>query len=61
MTTKIKNISHRYDINRPRSRHRCKYGKYIICLTMMMLKHLSSNTEATFEAQFKRKLSNTDA
>ena len=28
---------------------------------MMMLKHLSSNTEATFEAQFKRKLSNTDA
>ena len=25
---KMKNKSHRYDINRPKSRHEHKYGKY---------------------------------
>ena len=37
---------YRYDINRPRSRHGYKYGKYKKCLSMMMLacirQHLSS-------------------
>ena len=33
---KMKNRSHRYDINRPRSRHEHKYGKYE-GLNMMML------------------------
>ena len=28
---------HRYDTNRPRSRHGHKYGKYKKCLSMMML------------------------
>ena len=37
MAMKMKNISHRYDINRPRSRHGHKYSKYIMYLTMMML------------------------
>ena len=32
----IKNRSHRYDINRPRSRHGHKYTKYKMCLSMMM-------------------------
>ena len=37
---------HRYDINRPRSRHEHKYSKYKKCLNMMMLirikQHLSN-------------------
>ena len=36
MTLKMKNRSHRYAINRPRSRHGHKYTKYKICLTIMM-------------------------
>ena len=32
------NRSHRYDINRPRSRSGYKYNKYKKCLGMMMLK-----------------------
>ena len=34
---KMKNRSHRYDINRPRSRHGQKYGKYKKSLSMMVL------------------------
>ena len=41
-----KNGSHRYDINRPRSAHGHKYGKYKKCLIMIMLictkQHLSN-------------------
>ena len=37
MKMKLKNRSHRYDINRPRSRHGRRYSKYIKCITMMML------------------------
>ena len=33
----MKNRSHRYDINRPRSRHGHKYSKYKNGLVMMML------------------------
>ena len=36
MKIKMKNRSHRYDINRPRSRHGHKYGTYKKYLTMMM-------------------------
>ena len=43
---KMKNRSHRYVINRPRSRHRRKYSKYKKCLSIMMRicikQHLSS-------------------
>ena len=45
MKMKMKNRSHRYDINRPRSRHGHKCSKYKKCLNMMMLlgikQHLS--------------------
>ena len=34
---KMKNRSHRYDINKPRSRHEDKYTEYKKCLSMMML------------------------
>ena len=34
---KKKNRSHRYDTNRPRSRHGHKYSKYKTCLSMIML------------------------
>ena len=37
MKMKMKNKSHRYDINRPTSRHGHKYSKYKKCLGMMML------------------------
>ena len=37
MKIKMKNRSHRYDINRPRSRHGHKYREYKMCLNMIML------------------------
>ena len=37
MMMKMKNISHRYDINRPKSRHGCKYSENKKCLSMMIL------------------------
>ena len=49
MKMKIKNRSHRYDINRPRSRYGHKYSRYKKCVSMMMLiciKHHLSKTEA---------------
>ena len=42
----MKNRSHRYDMNKPRSRHGHKYSKNKKCLTVMMLicikQHLSN-------------------
>ena len=37
MKMKMKSRSHRYDINRPESRHGYRYIKYEKCLPMMML------------------------
>ena len=37
MKMKMKNRSHRYDINRPKSRHGHKYNKYKNCLSMMII------------------------
>ena len=37
MMLKMKNGSHRYDINRPRPRHGHKYTKHILCLGIKML------------------------
>ena len=34
---KMKNRSHRYDINRPRLRHGHNYSKYKLCLSVMMV------------------------
>ena len=56
---KIKSRPHRYGINRPRSSH--KYTKCKKCLSMMMRIYVLSNTQATYEAQFMKKLSNTEA
>ena len=46
MKMKMTNRSHRYEINRPRSRHVHRYIKYKKCLTIMMLicikQHLSN-------------------
>ena len=46
MKMKMKSRSHRYDINRPISRHEHKHSKYNKCLTMMKLicikQHLSN-------------------
>ena len=46
MKMKMKNRSHRYDINRPRSRHGCKCSKHKKCLIITMLtcikQHLSN-------------------
>ena len=49
----MKNRSHRYDINRTRSRHDYKYTKYKMYLSMMMI--MCNN-----EAELITKLSNTD-
>ena len=43
MKMKMRNRSHRSDINRPMSRYRQKYSKYK-CLGMMILKRHLSNT-----------------
>ena len=50
MEIKMKNKSHRYDINRSRPRHGHKYCKFKNCLSVIIL-----------EAQFKKKLSSTEA
>ena len=36
MRLKMKNRSHRYDINRLRLKHGQKYTKYITCLSIMI-------------------------
>ena len=36
----MKNRSHRYDINRPKSRHKRKYSKYIIMMPIFIKQHL---------------------
>ena len=36
MKIKMKNRSHRYNINRPKPKHRNKYAKYKRCISMMM-------------------------
>ena len=50
---KTNNISHRYDINRPRLGHGHKYSKYKKCLSMMMLicikQHLSNIWGSVYE------------
>ena len=40
---KMKSISHRHDMNRPRSRNEQKYSKYKKCLHMMMLKYVKQH------------------
>ena len=56
----MKNRSHRYNINRPSSRHGHKYRRYRKCLSMMMLicikQHLSNSWSSIHEKQ-----SNTEA
>ena len=54
---KIENRSHKYDINRPSSKHGHKYSKYKKCLNMMMLmcikQHLS-NIWGSFQEKVKQ-------
>ena len=57
---KMKNRSHRYDINRPRPRHGQRYTKYKMYLSIMMVICIKQH-QATFEAQFMKRLSNTEA
>ena len=57
MRLKMKNRSHRCDINRPRPRHGHKYNKYKMCHGKMFICVLS-NTQVTFEAQFMNRVSN---
>ena len=44
---------HRYDINRPRSRHRDKYAKYKMCLAKILVicirQHLSNFRSTIYE------------
>ena len=46
MRLRVKNRSHRYDINRLRTRHGHKYTKYKMCLSVVMVicinQHLSN-------------------
>ena len=60
MKVKIKNRSHRYDINRPKSRQGHKFSIYNKCLTMILLTCIKQR-QTTFEAQFMKKFSNTEA
>ena len=50
---KMKNRSHRYDLNRPRPRYRHRYTKYKIYLSMMMVicikQHLSNIWSSIYE------------
>ena len=57
MKMKIKTISHRYDVNRPRKRHGHRYSKYKRCLCMMMLiciKQHVSNVWSSIQEKVKQ-------
>ena len=60
MKMKTKNRSHRHDINRPRPRHGHRYSKYRKCLSMTMLICIMQPL-SKFVAQFRNKLSSTEA
>ena len=55
----MKNRSHRYDINRRRSRQGRQNSEYKRCLSIISL-YVLSNGLAKFEAQFMKKLSSTE-
>ena len=57
---KMKNGSHRYDINRTRPRHGYEYTN-IKCVSVWWCLCSVSYTLATSEAEFLKNLSNTDA
>ena len=57
---KMKKRSRRYDVNKPMAKHGHKYTKYKECLSVMMRLYALSNISATFEAPFRKKLSNTE-
>ena len=57
--TEMKNRSHRYDITRPRPRHGHKYAIYNMSQFNMTI--CINQQYATFEAQFMKNLSNTEA
>ena len=54
---KMKSRSHRHDINSLRSRHIINIRIISVWLDLYVLR----NTQATFEVQFMRKLSNAEA
>ena len=56
----MKNRSQRCNITRPRPRHGHKYTKYKLCLSIMMAICVKQQL-TTFEAQFMKKLRNTEA
>ena len=59
---KMKSRSHRYDMKRLRNRHGHKHIKYEMCQSRVgWWLYVSSNTSATFEAQFIQTLSDTEA
>ena len=52
MKMNVKNRSHRYDINRPRSRHRHKYSKYKKLHSILCVKqHLSNLKLSSWESK----------
>ena len=53
------NRSHRYEFNRPRTRHGLIYSKYKDASVWWSL--YVATPQATFEAQFMKKLTNTEA
>ena len=56
----MKSRSQKYDMNRPRSRHRHNYTN-MKCVSVQRWLYVLSNTLATLEAQFMKKVSNTTA
>ena len=61
MKVKKKNRSHKYDINRPTSRHGLTYtNKHKKCLSMMMLICIKQHP-TNIEVQFMKKLRKTEA
>ena len=43
MKMKMKNRSHRYNINRPRPKHGLKYTKYKRCLSVVMVIYIKQH------------------
>ena len=58
---KMKQRSHKYGINKLNSIHGQIYSINIKTVSLWWCLHVLSNTKATFEAQFIKKLRNTEA
>ena len=61
MRLKIKNRSERYGVNSHRSRHRQKYTKYKMCISIMKVIYTNQHVSNIWSSILEKKLSNAES